>query len=144
MSALSFQRFRLPFVLPSFNDMEAAARRRRRGGGNDYAEMKRTFQALIVGQIVKAKLRPVAAGVAVLFHWIERDHRRDPLDVRAGAKFVMDALCGADRRGDTQARSGIIHCDGHHCIVVSGVRDRWSINPNNPGVAVTLYGEVLP
>lgn len=140
---MTWQRFRLPFLLPSHNDQLAAARRLQRGGGSAYSEQKRTFQALIVGAIVRAKLRPVLPGVLVAFHWIERDHRRDPIDVRAGAKFVLDALSEHDRPGDGQHRAGIIHCDGHHCIVLSGVRDRWSVDADNPGVEVSLYGRVL-
>jgi len=134
------QHFRLPFVLPSFDDIEKAARARSRTYHNGYAELKATLQPAIVGYIRKAKLRPVLPGVLVCFHWRERDRRRDPLDIRAACKFVLDALAGADRPNDRQARAGILHCDGWHCV--RGVLDDFSVAREGepPGLVVTIVG----
>jgi len=131
------QRFRLPFVLPSFNEIESAARRRTRNGSNAYADLKAELQPAIVGYIRKAQLRPLAPGVMMGFHWLERDRRRDPLDIRPACKLVLDALCQPDRPGDRQARASVIHCDGWHCV--RGVVDTFDVS-DEPGVLVTLYG----
>lgn len=134
------QRFRLPFVLPAFNDLEAAARQRTgpRGRSNAYADLKAELQPAIVGYIVKAKLAPVLPGVALSFAWWERDRRRDPIDIRPACKFILDALSRPDRAGDHQARAGIIHCDGWHCI--TSVVDTFHLDAERPGVEVTVYG----
>jgi len=134
------QRFRVPFVLPSFNDLESAARKRARGYANLYAQMKAELQPQIVNAIRRARLQPVAPGVMVSFLWIERDRRRDPLDIRPACKFIMDALCGADRPGDRQARAGILHCDGMHCV--RAVLDDFGVDPLNAGVEVAVLGDL--
>ena len=132
------QHFHVPVVLPSFDDIEKAARRHSRIYHNGYAELKATLQPAIVGYIRKARLRPLLPGVLVCFHWRERDRRRDPLDIRAACKFVLDALCEPDRPHDNQARAGVLHCDGWHCV--RGVVDDFDVDSAAPGVTVTLYG----
>jgi len=138
---ISVERFRLPFLLPAFNELEAASRRRTGAGGrsNAYADLKRELQPAIVGYILKAKLRPLLPGVSLLFTWWERDRRRDPLDVRPACKLILDALSACDRPGDRQAmRAGIIHCDGWHCV--AGVSDVFRVDAERPGVEVAVYG----
>jgi len=132
------QSFRLPMTLPSFNDIEAAARQRSRSYANAYAEMKAELQSSIVGYIQRARLRPLLPGIVVGFDWYERDRRRDPIDIRPACKFVIDALCERDRPNDRQARAGIIHCDGWHCI--RGVTDTFDVDAVGAGVEVTIYG----
>jgi len=132
------QRFALPIVLPSFNDIERARAVRDRIFGNGYARLKYELQSAIVGYVRKAKLRPILPGVLVGFEWWERDRRRDPLDVRASCKFVLDALCEPDRAGDRQPRASVMHCDGWHCV--RGVADTFEVSQALCGVIVTLYG----
>ena len=134
------QRFRVPFVLPSFNELESAARKRARGYANLYAQMKAELQPQIVNAIRRARLQPVAPGVMVSFLWIERDRRRDPLDIRPACKFIMDALCEHDRATDGQARAGIVHCDGLHCV--RGVLDDFAVDPLRAGVEVVVCGDL--
>jgi len=140
------QRFHIPFLLPAFNELEAAARRTTRGKSNAYAELKYATQANIVAVInrTQPKLRPLLPGVSIAFTWFERDRRRDPLDVRPACKFIVDALCGADRDGDRQPRAGILHCDGWHCINPGGIHDAFAVTPGAVGVTVALYGTVRP
>jgi hypothetical protein len=133
MSYMSTQRFRLPFTLPSFNEIEEAAHRPR-----TYGELKYRTQANIVAVINRAKLLPVLPGVSIMFTWHEKDRRRDPFDLRAGSKFIMDALCGPDRDGDRQPRAGILHCDGWHCI--NDPHDVYEVTADAPGVEVAIYG----
>jgi hypothetical protein len=132
------QSFRLPFVLPSFNDLEAARGRRDRVFGNGYARVKFEVQSAIVGYIRKARLRPLLPGLLVGFHWLERDRRRDPLDIRAACKLVLDGLCEPDRPGDRQPRASVFHCDGWHCI--RGVVDHFDVDAARAGLLVTVYG----
>ncbi len=134
------QGFRLPFILPNANDLDRAARQRDRQHGTAYARLKFETQSAIVGYARRARLRPLLPGVLLGFHWFERDRRRDPLDIRAACKFVVDALCEPDRPGDRQPRASVIHCDGWHCM--RGVVDHFEVADNDaqPGVLVTLYG----
>lgn len=134
------QSFRLPFTLPAFNEIEALSRRNHRTHGNEYAALKATLQPAIVGYIAKARLRPVLPGVSIFFVWTERDRRRDPLDIRPACKIIVDALCERDRANDRQARAGIIHCDGWHCI--RGTLDDFHVDPLRPGVEVVVTGEL--
>lgn len=74
------------------------------------------------------QLRLLAAGlkrgafydrrISVGFVWHEADRKRDPDNIRAGAKLVMDALARGAVNPVTKKRAQglFLHCDGAHCV----------------------------
>jgi hypothetical protein len=68
-----------------------------------------TEDALVLRLRAAGLKRGAFAGrrISIGFVWHEHDRKRDPDNVRGGAKLVMDALA---RRG------GFLHCDGAHCV----------------------------
>lgn len=120
------QSFFIPLKLPGMNEIIDAAHRRK-GKWSQYGEMKRTYSQLIAREIRAAKLRPIKAQyVAVFFVWHEETRKRDKDNIRAGAKFILDAL---------QARR-ILTTDGW--AQVDSLIDQFVHAPGRPGVEVVL------
>lgn len=88
------------------------------------AAMKRKYTDLVVeaAHNMPAFLDPVH----VTFDWYERDRRRDPDNIRFGAKFVLDGL----------VKAGVIKNDTQRWI--SGIEDRYHVDAKRPRVVVTL------
>ena len=66
-------------------------------------------------------------GVRLTLMWVERNKRRDPDNIRAGAKFVLDGLVAA----------GILENDGWG--QVKSISDEFTVG-DEPGVWVTIEG----
>lgn len=64
--------------------------------------------------------------VYVTFDWYERDHRRDPDNIRFAAKFILDGL----------VKAGVIKNDTQRWIC--GLEDRYHVDAQRPRVVVTL------
>jgi len=73
------------------------------GRGALYARMKRDWGET-VALLAKSKRLPAIDGpVFVDLFWIERDARRDPDNIQAGVKLVLDGLVTAGvLKGDSQ------------------------------------------
>ena len=122
------QRFFIATRLPGFNEMTAWARQHR-GKSNKYALNKVMYESLIRDDIRKAKLKPVRGPVILAFHWVESNAKRDYGNIRAGEKFISDALVQA-KILSTDARKQVI-----------GFRDTFDIDKTNPGVFVMIEEE---
>jgi Holliday junction resolvase RusA-like endonuclease len=59
---------------------------------NVYSREKKTEQETIAWEIVRQKVAHFRGPVAVSFHWWEPDDRRDPDNVCAGQKVILDAM----------------------------------------------------
>lgn len=72
--------------LPSINEYIDACRK------NKYlaAKMKKDAENLVMLQTLR--LTQIRKRVFIRFTWYEENRRRDPDNVRAGAKFILDAL----------------------------------------------------
>ena len=79
--------------MPGFNEMIAASKSfgHIRTGYNKYAVMKKTITARVVEEIEKANIYPIDK---IFLHmiWIEPTKRRDPDNIAAFIKFILDAL----------------------------------------------------
>ena len=120
------QSFFIPMVLPNLNDMVKAAKQGRRGY-QPYAKQKAQVEQVICQCIRKAKLKAVVYPVVLHMIWTEPNRRRDKSNVRAGVKFIEDAL----------VKSGILNNDGwnqihHH-------KDYYMVDKQHPGVMVHIY-----
>lgn len=122
--------FFVPGPLPNLNDMLAARGSNFQGNkGNSFARMKKEWESLIVEIILAAKIKR-RDRVWVAFEWREKDRRRDPDNIAAAKKFILDAMVTA----------GVIENDGWKQI--SGWSDRFSIDKKHPGVAVEVLDAV--
>lgn len=140
LAAPPARRLWLPFLLPSFNDLEHARGRIRNGARgrkwNGYAQIKARHQSAVV-MLADA----VAVPLVVLLDPATDDQHARPVDRRqpvasGGRKILHDAL--ARGRGGVRgwAGAGVIHCDGAHCV--AGQVDLYDVELA-PGVEVLLY-----
>jgi Holliday junction resolvase RusA-like endonuclease len=106
--------------LDSMNDLIRACRTNPHVG----AKMKRDNEALVA--LYARRLTAMRSPVRVHFTWVEKNARRDPDNVRAGAKFILDQL----------VRSGILSDDSQAHI--AGLSDTFAVDKANPRVEVTL------
>lgn len=135
------RRLWLPFLLPSFNDLEAARGHVRtiRPGAmmNGYHALKKRTQQTCVAFFNRHG--PELAGqVLIAIRWVEQNDKRDRDGIAsAGRKIIHDAL--ARGRGGPRGwpGAGIIHCDGPHCVRAQ--LDVFAVDAKRPGVEVLLY-----
>lgn len=119
------QEFFVAGQLPGMNEIIAACKSGR-GKGNAYSRMKRQWNNYIATVAVACKLFRVTKPVRVKCLWREPNRRRDPDNVQAGVKFLLDSLVSAGiLEGDSQRHVKEIQ----HIVTVNCVA---------PGVVVTL------
>lgn len=118
------QQFFIPGCLPGLNEIVAASKVRR-GKWSKYLDMKESYGSYVQMEIKRAKLKPMPRA-AVCFTWVEPHKRRDPDNVRAGSKFILDAL----------KTCGILPNDGWANI--AHLTDYYAVDKAKPGVLVEL------
>ena len=119
------QRFFIAYRLPGMNEIVEASKKPS-WSTDRYAEMKRIYGSMIWADIKKAKLKPMVCKVFLSLHWVEPNARRDYGNIRAGEKFISDALVTA-KILKTDARSQIV-----------GILDTFAVDKTNPGCWVSL------
>jgi hypothetical protein len=123
MVILDAQTLWVPGPLPGMNEILKLA-----GGAGGtkahYARVKRDMTALVRNLAVRGRLRPVARA-ALSFRWQEAARRRDPDNVVAGRKFIMDGLVAA----------GVLPGDGWDHV--AAFTDEWVVAARH-GVLVTI------
>lgn len=90
-----------------------------------YSSMKHDWGDLVTALVKRAKLKPMQGKVSVHFNWIEKARRRDPDNIRAGSKFILDALVS----------SGVLASDSLRTI--AGLSDTFTVS-KAAGVWVTI------
>ncbi len=121
----------IPGPLPGQNEMMAAAKKKipwLSGGKKkvfQYTVMKNEWTDKICIYFMKSKI-PKMKAVAVEFVWLEKDRKRDPDNITAAKKFILDGMVVA----------GIIPNDGWK--QVKGLSDSFAVSKDNPGVIVTV------
>ena len=117
------QSFFVPGKLPGQNDILAAAKS---GGGktNAYHRLKIYWEGIIVQYIRAANIKPMDSA-RITFLWVEANKRRNPDNIAAAKKFLIDAMVTA----------GIFQNDGWNQIL--GFDDGWVLG-DHPGVYVRL------
>jgi len=115
-------KFKIPFSLLGWNEWEKSAR------GNKFKaaalKKKLTFDiAILARQAVKGcKFDKIT----ISFEWIEKNKRRDPDNICAAKKFIIDGIVAA----------GIIENDGWSQVI--GFSDSWRVDKDQPGCVVTI------
>lgn len=119
------QVFEIPGRLPGLNDINRANRSGWQSGNSQMRAAKNTC----IKAVEEAGLKPFDGHVSIGFTWIEPNNRRDLGNIRAGEKFISDALVSC----------GIIPDDGPR--YVRRMFDVFACNPDNPRVIVELTDE---
>ena len=118
------QKFFIDTVLPGANDVLRIHYRQ-------YSDMKRSYDLLVRVAIRRARLKRME-WADITFTWHEKpatkNQRRDPDNIRFGAKFILDAL----------VHEQILEDDSIGFVV--GLRDRYVVESERPGVWVELEG----
>ena len=83
--------FFLDFPLPTLNEMIRAAR------GNKYAAaaQKKKYTGLVATEIMVQTERPHFEAISLDITWIETKKKRDPDNVFAAVKFILDGMVSA-------------------------------------------------
>jgi hypothetical protein len=118
----------IPGKLPGLNDMLDAAKGSG-GRGKDYSKLKRQWGEAIWAHALSAKIHkpgPFAGPVRLAFEWREKNRQRDPDNVAAAKKLVLDSLIMAK----------VLLGDGWKHI--AGWEDTWLVDAERPGVLVTM------
>ena len=113
------------FTFPGLNEIIKASKAHPMA----YSTMKRNCGNVVASYIRQAKLKPMKGPVAVSFEWIEKTGRRDPDNIRAGSKFILDAL----------VKSKILPSDGQKAI--AQLSDCFRVDKKVYGVTVHLFQE---
>lgn len=116
------QEFAIPGRLPGLNEYTGMCRSGSRAGGR----MKREAQDIVCWAIRAAGVKPVAGRVDVHVTWVEPNMRRDKDNIRAGIKFILDAL----------VETGVIPND--NWTYIGELTDAFRVNRSEPKVVVEL------
>ena len=112
--------------LPGENEIIAAAKGFG-GRGIGYAKLKATWTQVVAAEAKKARI-PSLDRVSLALHWTEATKRRNPDNIAAGIKFVLDGL----------VLSGVLGNDGWRQI--AGWTNGFSVG-DSPGVLVKITEE---
>jgi Holliday junction resolvase RusA-like endonuclease len=112
----------IPGRLPGLNEIIDAAKQGK-GKYQPYAMMKEHYTTMIAWL---AKKLPKYEKVGLLITWHEPDRRRDPDNITAGQKFILDGMVAA----------GTIPNDSQKHI--KGILHRFGVDKQNPRVEVEI------
>lgn len=111
--------------MPGMNEIIAAAKSGH-GRGVAYSRMKKEWHEIISDSIIRAGIPFIQSPVWLHFIHLEINKRRDPDNIVAAKKFVMDAL----------VKTGVLQNDNWACV--SGFRDSWMI-ADPPSILVHIH-----
>ena len=112
----------IPGRLPGLNEIIDAAKHGMYKY-QPYAKMKETYTNMVAWL---AKKLPTYERVALIITWHEPDRRRDPDNIMAGQKFILDGL----------VQAGTIPNDGQRHI--QGIIHRFAVDRKNPRIEVEI------
>jgi len=115
-------KFEIPGRLPDLNKIIKAAKNGK-GKYQPYALMKEEYTTMIAWI---AKMMPKYERVELTITWHEPNMKRDPDNIMAGQKFILDALVMA----------GVIPDDSQRYI--KGIAHRFDVDPENPRIEVEI------
>lgn len=92
---MSEQGFFVPGPLPGMNEMLDARGLGKRTGAkrpNRYNDLKRKWETQICFEIARRRIRPITSRAMLEFFWCEPHRKRDPDNIAAGKKLILDSL----------------------------------------------------
>ena len=116
------QTLEIRIELLSMNEIIATSKRH----WSKYASPKKRYDAIIAA-ISKQQLKPVKNyPVEIHCHWVAPNRRKDPDNLAAGIKFLLDGL----------VKAKILRGDGWNDL--KEIRHTFEVDKKNVGVVVTL------
>lgn len=109
----------IPGELPGLNEIIAASKQHY----GTYATMKKDYSWMVK---LLARGLPRLEQVEVVCNWYCKNRKRDPDNVAAGVKFILDGIVAA----------GVLPNDGY--AQVTGIIHRFYVDKSNPRVEVEL------
>lgn len=114
--------------LPGMNEIIGAAKSGR-GKSSAYSRQKATWTTAVALRARSERIGHFASPVSVSFVWREPSARRDPDNVCAGAKFILDGLVEA----------GVLEGDGRkHIARITHQVETMAKPGGNAGVYITI------
>lgn len=113
----------IPGRLPGLNEIIEAAK----SHFGAYAKMKEEHTTAITWLAKQARLAKFEKAYLVIT-WFEPDRRRDPDNIMAGQKFILDGL----------VQAGVLPGDSQKYI--QGIYHRFRVDRKNPRVEVEIRG----
>lgn len=114
--------YEIPGRLPGLNEIIDAAKHGK-GKYQPYARMKEEYTSMVAWL---AKKMPRYEKVALIITWYEPNQKRDPDNIMAGQKFILDGLVAA----------GTIPGDSQRYI--AGIMHRFRVDKQNPRIEVEI------
>lgn len=111
----------IPGQLPALNEIIQASKTH----WSQYSKLKKKYSDLIE-DITVIHRTPFFRELELDITYYCRDRRKDPDNIAAGKKFILDGLVAA----------GVIKDDGWKCV--KGFNERWQVDKENPRVEVVL------
>jgi len=108
--------------LPGLNEMIDAAKQGK-GKYQPYSMMKQTYTDMVAWL---AKKMPRYEKIALIITWYEPNQKRDPDNIMAGQKFILDGLVA----------TGTIPGDSQRYI--AGIMHRFRVDKQNPRIEVEI------
>jgi Holliday junction resolvase RusA-like endonuclease len=121
---LGTQSLRIKEKLPGLNDIIRWSKSRN-GKWSRMGIEKERIELSIQYEIQKQEIRPVKVA-AFRFHWLEENRRRDPDNIMAGQKFILDAL----------VKSGVLENDGQRQVY--SIEHTFGVDKARPGCLVNI------
>ena len=119
------QRVFIEGPLPGMNHMIDAAKIKR-GKFNKYAKEKKEWEERVALVCKAHGIKRIEGRVYFDFIWYEKNKRRDPDNIAAGKKFILDAF----------VKVGVLPDDNWKWV--AGFRDRFCLTEGRPGVLVIM------
>lgn len=118
-------KFTIRGTLPGLNELIEAERRNRFIG----AKLKKQYEAVVMRAARSLGNVEFEEPVYMVYHWYEKDRRRDKDNICAfGRKVIQDAL----------VKARFLRNDGWKNI--AGFEDRFYVDKDKPRVVVEIYG----
>lgn len=118
-------KFTIKGTLPGLNELIEAERRNRFIG----AKLKKQYEAVVMRAARSLGNVEFEEPVYMVYHWYEKDRRRDKDNICAfGRKVIQDAL----------VKARFLRNDGWKNI--AGFEDRFYVDKDKPRVVVEIYG----
>jgi len=114
-------KFEIPGRLPGLNEIIAAAK----SHYAKYSTEKKEYTEEVAWLAKQARL-PKFEKAYLVITWYEPDHRRDPDNIMAGQKFILDGL----------VQAGVLPNDSQK--YVRGIVHRFKVDRKNPRVEVEI------
>ena len=113
----------IPGLLPGLNEYSTLERRNR----YEAATMKRQAECVVMAE-ARRQLRSlrITNPVAMDYHWIERNRKRDKDNIAFAKKFIQDAL----------VKVGVLKNDGW--AEIDHFTDNFAVDPRRPRIEVII------